>query len=437
MAVQQQNDIISAMNYLTGSIEKLYAAMTHANSNQFGQLYGTNGNWPSNNPFSSSGFFGDTSFLLKDLTDFTEKQKEILRAAAVGYSENIKKLSDTVQKAEKDVKEWRDQVRELREKSKDLTEAQEKLHEAEENLAKAQKEHKEALDDSISDIKNQAEGEVLQGQWDKLSLNEQKSFGGFESFSNFQRKLVGVNEKKQSLSEYDNIMGSLGLNKGIVKTGINMMNQSNNLSLISSRLSGGAEGGAQGIASRLGFGETGGKILGGIGKAAGGLSSALGGVGKLLGGPWAAALQVGIEAVKMFGQAVAAANQYISQQMANNSDIARMEFDKQKALKQKTFEMKSAEAQFNADVLTESQKTANEMLEKGAEKSAEIEVKGAELAAQKRVMSAELAASTLEKTTGVITSQFTDGINAAAWSALQSKIELGTLAKEQDIETIA
>ena len=431
----REDDIIRSMNFLNESITKLYSAMTHADANQFGQLSGTNKYWSGNNPFAESGYFGDSSFLLKDLKDFTEKQKDILRKNAEKYSDEVKQLCDEFKAAKGKVEALKQALDEAKKNAGDVAKAESDLAKAEKELANTTKKRDASIEKNLGKVKEKAADQEVSRQWNELSENNKKSFGSFETFSNFQKTSAKVNEQKSNLSEYDNLIRSMGANGKLTRTGVSMLNQAGNLTQIASRLGGsGAASGAQGMASALGFGKVGGAMLGGLGKAAGGLAGVFGGLGKLLGGPWAAALQIGIEAVKMFGQVVGAANEYLMKQIDANVEVGKLEMEKQKAVKQKGYEISATQAQASADVEVESAKTANEIRQKAAETTAAIEIKMAEVAAQQRIMAAEMSASIMEKSTDVITSQFTEGINAAAWGALQSQIELTALAKEQGVE---
>ena len=431
----REDDIIKSINFLNDSIIKLYGAMTHADASQFGQLSGTNKYWSGNNPFAESGYFGDSSFLLKDLKDFTEKQKDILRKNAEKYSDEIKQLCDEFKTAKEKVAALKTALDEAKDKAGDVAKAESELAKAEKELAKTTKKRDASIEKNLGKVKEKLADQEVSRQWNELSENNKKSFGSFETFSNFQKTSAKVNEQKSNLSEYDNLIRSMGANGKLTRTGVSLMNQAGNLTQIASRLGGsGAASGAQGIASTLGFGKFGGAMLGGLGKAAGGLAGVFGGLGKLLGGPWAAALQIGIEAVKMFGKVVGAANEYLMKQIDANVEVGKLEMEKQKAVKQKGYEISATQAQASANVEVESARTANEIRQKAAETTAAMEIKMAEVAAQRRIMAAEMSASIMEKSTGVITSQFTEGINAAAWGALQSQIELTALAKEQGAE---
>ena len=142
-----------------------------------------------------------------------------------------------------------------------------------------------------------------------------------------------------------------------------------------------------------------------------------------------------VAAFEVFKAGLGAAAQYMLNLAAGNLAAADVSFKRQQEQEQKEQKKLTEFHRLTMDKEVQTLETENAIKVKAAETSAAISIETARVEAQKRIMAQEYAARQVELATQVTTGLLKDGINATAWNALRSNIELMALKQTQAIET--
>lgn len=188
----------------------------------------------------------------------------------------------------------------------------------------------------------------------------------------------------------------------------------------------GAAGAMEGAGAAAGAAEGGMAAAGAgasaAGAAGGGAAAGLTGAAAAL-GPFAVALIAAVVAVKAFTAVVNASMERTRKDLEAQGKLAQMAADyqvsDQEQIRDKLLEIRQAEADIEVNkAKTESQKSIAE----------------AQVTAAKSGMQAQLQAATMTQQAKIGAGFLANGINDTAWDALKAKVELGTMARGQDIE---